>query len=70
VVVGEVEAVELLEGLAAGFEARVGVEAGPLGVVELVASAQQQEPGPEHLGVEGGFDAVGLSALGCRGTPR
>ena len=52
---------ELLECLPAGFEAGVGVEegveAGPVGFVELVASAQQREPGPEHLGVEGGLGA-------------
>ena len=58
---------ELLQCLPAGFEAGVGVEqfveAGAVGVGEGVASAQQREPGSEHLGVEGGFDAVGLSAL-------
>ena len=52
-VVGEVEAVQFLEGLPAGFEAGVGVqegvEAGPVGFVELVASAQQREPGSEHF---------------------
>ena len=52
---------EFLEGLLAGFEAGVGVEegveAGSVGFVELVASAQQREPGPEHLGVEGGLGA-------------
>ena len=67
VVVGGVEAVELLECLPAGFEAGVGVEqlveAGAVGVGEGVASAQQREPGLEHLGVEGGLDAFGLSAL-------
>ena len=64
IVVGGVEAVELLQGLPAGFEAGVGVEqlveAGAVGVGEGVASAQQREPGSEHLGVEGGLDAVGL----------
>ena len=67
IVVGGVEAVELLEGVPAGFEAGVGVEqlveAGAVGVGEGVASAQQLEPGSEHLGVEGGLDAFGLSAL-------
>ena len=66
-VVGEVEAVQLLEGLPAGPQAGVGVEegveAGAVGVCEGVASAQQREPGPEHFGVEGGLDAVGLAAL-------
>ena len=68
---------ELLEGLQAGFEAGVGVEegveAGPVGVGEGVASAQQREPGPEHFGVEGGGDAWGLAALDVaahRGEPR
>ena len=49
IVVGGVEAVELLECLPAGFEAGVGVEqlveAGAVGVGEGVASAQQREPG-------------------------
>ena len=67
VVVGEVEAVELLQCLPAGFEAGVGVEEGveahPVGAGEGVAAPQQQEPGPEHLWVEGGLDAVGLAAL-------
>ena len=67
IVVGGVEAVELLQGLPAGFEAGVGVEqlveAGAVGVGEGVASAQQREPGTEHLGVEGGLDAFGLAAL-------
>ena len=67
VVVGEVGAVELLECLPAGFEAGVGVEegveAGPVGVGEGVASSQQREPGTEHLRIEGGLDASGLSAL-------
>jgi len=69
--------VELLEGLPAGLEPGValkeGVEAGLVGVVELVASAHQQEPGPEHVWVEGRLDAVGLSALDVaahRGEPR
>ena len=61
IVVGGVEAVELLEGLPAGFEAGVGVEqlveAGAVGVGEGVASAQQLESGPEHFGVEGGLGA-------------
>ena len=61
VVVGEVEAVELLQGLPAGFEAGVGVEegveAGPVCVCEGVAASQQREPGPEHFGVEGGLGA-------------
>ena len=52
---------ELLQCLPAGFEAGVGVEEGveahPVGVCEGVASAQQLEPGPEHLGVEGGLGA-------------
>ena len=42
------------------------VEAGAVGVGEGVASAQQLEPGLEHLGVEGGLDAFGLSALHVR----
>ena len=67
IVVGGVEAVELLEGLPAGSKPRVGVEqlveAGAVGVGEGVATPQQQEPGLEHLGVEGGLDAVGLAAL-------
>ena len=73
----EVEAVEFLQGLPAGFEpgvgAQEGVEAGLVGVVELVASAHQQEPGSEHFGVQGGLDAGGLSALDVsahRGEPR
>ena len=61
VVVGEVEAVEFLQGLPAGFEAGVGVEegveAGPVGVGEGVAASQQREPGPEYFGVEGGLGA-------------
>ena len=52
-VVCEVEAVQFLQGLPAGFEpgvgAQQGVEAGPVCVVELVASAHQQEPGTEHV---------------------
>ena len=67
VVLGEVEAVEFLEGLPAGFEAGVSleefVETGLLCGGEGVASAQQREPGSEHFWVVGGFDAVGLSAL-------
>ena len=67
---------ELLEGLPAGFEAGVGVEegveAGSVGFVELVASAQQREPGPEHLGVEGGLGAfrAALDVAAHRGEPR
>ena len=49
---------ELLEGLPAGFEAGVGVEegveAGPVGVGEGVASAQQREPGPNTSGSKTG----------------
>ena len=76
-VVGEAEAIEFLEGLPAGVETRVsleeGVEAGPVCVGVGVASTQQQEPGTEHLGVEGGLDAVGLAVLDVsahRGEPR
>ena len=61
VVVGEVEAVEFLQGLPAGPQAGVGVEqlveAGPVGVGEGVTASQQREPGPEHFGVEGGLGA-------------
>jgi len=39
------------------------VDAGLFGVVEGVAAFEQQEPGPEQFGVEGGFDAGGFSAL-------
>ena len=55
-VVGVVEAVELLEGLVAGFESGVlveqRVEAGLVCVGERVASPQQHEPCFEHLRVE------------------
>ena len=50
-----------------------GVEAGLVGAGEGVATPQQQEPGSEHLWVEGGLDAVGLAALDVaahRGEPR
>ena len=66
-VVGEVEAVELLEGLVAGFESGVFrqqlVEAGLVRVGERVASPQQQEPGFEHLRVVCGSGAAGFAAL-------
>ena len=52
-VVGEVEAVEFLQGLPACFEPGVfveeRVEACLVVGFELVASAQQQEPGSEHF---------------------
>ena len=61
-VVGEVEAVELLQCLPAGFEAGVGVEegveAGPVGVGEGVTASQQREPGSEHFGVDGGGHTI------------
>ncbi len=74
-VVGCVEAVELLECLPAGFEPRVGVkervEAGLVSVGEGVSSTRQQEPGSEHLGLEDGFGAVGsaLDVAAHRGQP-
>ena len=71
-----VEAVELLEGLPARSEAGVGVEqlpeAVPVGVGEGVASAQQREAGPEHVGLEDRFDPWRLAALDVaahRGEP-
>ena len=67
VVAGEVEAVQLLEGLPARSEPWVGVEerfeTGPVGVCEGVASLEQSEPGPEHVGLESGLDTRGLSTL-------
>jgi hypothetical protein len=39
------------------------VEACLFGVVEGVDSFEQQKPGPEQFGVEGGLDASGFSAL-------
>ena len=75
-VVGGVGAVELLQGLPAGPQPRVGVEepveAGAVGVGEGVASSQQREPGPEHLGVEGGLDAFRptLDVAAHLGQPR
>jgi len=66
-VVGQVEAVELLECVPSGFESRVGVEeqveAGLFVAVGGVGSFEQQKPGPEQFGVEGGLDAGGLSVL-------
>ena len=76
VVVGEVEAVELLQCLPAGPQPRVGVEEGveahPVGVGEGVAASQQREPGPEHFGVEGGLGAfrAALDVAADRGEPR
>ena len=76
VVVGEVEAVELLEGLPAGPQAGVGVqegvEAGPVCVCVCVAASQQREPDPEHLGVERGLGAfrAALDVAAHRGEPR
>ena len=76
VVVGEVEAVELLQCLPAGFEAGVGVEAGveagPVCVCEGVAASQQRESGPEHFGVERGFGAfrAALDVAADLGEPR
>ena len=67
---------ELLQGLPAGPQPRVGVEqlveAGSVGFVELVASAQQREPGPEHFGVEGGLGAfrAALDVAADLGEPR
>ncbi len=56
-VVGEVDAVELLECVPSGFEPREGVEepveAGLFVGVEGVGSFEQQKPGPEQFGVEG-----------------
>ena len=67
---------ELLESFPTGFEPRVSleelVEAGLVGVVELVASAQQHEPGAEHFRVKHGGNPVWLSALDVaahRGQP-
>ena len=66
-VVGEVETVEFLQRLPTSFETGVfieqRVETGLVGVVELVASAQQQEPGFEHFWIEHGGDTGWLAAL-------
>ena len=66
-VVGEVQAVQLAERLPGVAQPRVrledGFELGALGVVEAVGAAQQQEPGPEHFGVEDRCGAGGLAAL-------
>ncbi len=57
----------MLECVPSGFEPREGVEepveAGLFVVVEVVGSIEQQKPGPEQFGAEGGFDAGGFSAL-------
>ncbi len=66
-VIGEVEAVQILQGPPGHVESRVFgeefVEAGPVGVVEVIAALQQQEPGPEHSGIERGLHTLGLAAL-------
>ena len=66
-VVGEVQAVQLAERVPGVAQPRVrledGFELGALGVVEAVGAAQQQEPGPEHVGVERRREPFGLAAL-------
>ena len=70
VVVGEVEAVELLQGLPAGPQAGVGVEEGveahPVGVGEGVAASQQRENRARNTS----GSKAGLEPSGRRWTSR
>ena len=71
-VVGEVQAVQLAERVPGVAQPRVrledGFELGALGVVEAVGAAQQQEPGPEHVGVERRREPFGLARCTSRRT--
>ena len=66
-VVGEVEAVQVLESVPSGSESGVRskelVESGLVGVAEMVVTAQQSEAGSEHFGVKGWCDPVRLATL-------
>ncbi len=66
-VLGQVEPVELLQhgpGLAQlGVSGEESLQAGLLSLLQSVRSAQGQEPGAEHRGLEGRLDPLGLSPL-------
>ena len=75
-VVGEVQAVQLAEGVSGGPQSGVGLEErlelGAFVVSEAIRAAQQHEPRPEHVGVERWRGAFGLAALDVaahRGQP-
>lgn len=75
VVVGLIEAVQVGEGVPRAFEAGMSgeqlVEAFRLLVVEVVGSAQQEEPSPEDLRILGGLRlASGFTAFGVPGGCR